>query len=109
MGSSTSAMFGSVLIRTPLSFALRRRARSLCSLKKLAFVSGERCGAREWRNKKVWRLDGDGRRLLAGRGAPKTEMIGLIVIASLCVHCHVCDSWEIEALPDVCLAMGDEG
>lgn len=38
MGSSGLAMAGSVLMRTPLSFALRRRARSLCSLKRSASV-----------------------------------------------------------------------
>jgi hypothetical protein len=44
MGTPGWAMAGSVLIRTPLSFALRRRARSLCSLKKLLLVSGRGSG-----------------------------------------------------------------
>jgi hypothetical protein len=38
MGTPAVAMAGSVLTRTPLSFALRRRARSLCSLKKFAVM-----------------------------------------------------------------------
>jgi hypothetical protein len=44
MGRPGCAMAGSVLMRTPLSFALRRRARSLCSLKELLFDSGSDSG-----------------------------------------------------------------
>lgn len=38
IGTPACAMSGSVLIRTPFGFALRLRARSLCSLKKLLSI-----------------------------------------------------------------------
>ena len=44
MGTPAVAMAGSVLMRTPLSFALRRRARSLCSLKEVLWDSGSDSG-----------------------------------------------------------------
>ena len=44
-GTGAEAMVsGSVLMRLPLSFALRLRARSLCSLKKLLLLSGSDSG-----------------------------------------------------------------
>ena len=50
-GCAISAEF--VLIRTPLSFALRRRARSLCSLKKLLLFSRSGSGPGSGGTRKV--------------------------------------------------------
>jgi hypothetical protein len=44
---------GSVLIRPPLSFALRLKARSLCSLKKLSWSSGGGCSGVRGRDTKL--------------------------------------------------------
>lgn len=44
IGTPAGVMSGSVRIRTPLTFALRLKARSLCSLKALLSVSGDVSG-----------------------------------------------------------------
>jgi hypothetical protein len=76
---SLSSMFGSARMKTPLSFALRRRARSLCSLKKLLLNSSVSEPGREEEEQESsetewWRPRADG-------GVQGLEMIGSTVNA----------------------------
>ena len=65
---------GSLLVRTPVNFALRLRARSLCSLKKLLLVVGKDSGDGSGGTTKLGDGMMDNGRLVAGCGVHEVEV-----------------------------------
>lgn len=88
-GTCAEAMVsGSVLMRPPLSFALRLRARSLCSLKKLRLLSrGDSGGGSGGTRKLEDGMVAGGTALACRQWRQGVEVIGWADVNSRCVGC----------------------